>query len=70
MASNNSLLGSGIKLKVEKKKPKTQKEIELGWPKRLYRKDCLTGKVVQTLPEQEKHIKNGWVESPSDLQTE
>ena len=39
----------------------------LGWPKRLYHKKCLAGKVFQTVSEQDEQKKEGWVESPAFL---
>ena len=69
MASKNKLLGSGIPAE-EEKVIEENVDLELGWPKRLYHNDCLTGKVFATFPEQDLAKKEGWVESPADLPKE
>ena len=66
MVSKNTLLGSGVKEEVVKKETVKIDE-KLGWVKRLYHPDCLTGKVFETLPEQDKAKEIGWVESPADI---
>ncbi len=67
MASNNTLLGSGV---VKEKKVAKKENLSEGWPKRLYREDYPAGKVVPTLKEQEEHYKDGWVESPANIKKE
>ncbi len=66
MVSKNTLLGSGVKEEVAKKETIKIDE-KLGWAKRLYHPDFLTGKVFKTFSEQDKMKKKGWVESPADI---
>ncbi len=66
MVSRNQLL-NGPKVK-EVKAKKIKVNAELGWPKRLYHVNFLSGKVYQTLPEQEEAKEEGWVESPADIE--
>jgi hypothetical protein len=72
MASKNNLLGSGVEHKEEKREEKVKVKVKvsetIGWPKRLYHIDCLQGKVLQTLQEQNEYKKVGWVESPAFIE--
>jgi len=68
MSSNNTLLGFS-KGKVEMKVKMNEVNTDFESPMFLYRNDWKKGKIFRTLKEQEKALKDNWVDSPAKIKS-